>query len=298
VREQEWPSRQTKHWPNHGWLGVGLVAIFWTLNWSLPGLRTHWGFFPLWLGYCLTVDGLVFQNKGSSLLTRNPAAYVGMFLISAPAWWLFEVLNWRTQNWYYDGGHFFTTFQYIVLASFSFSTVMPAVFGTAELASTFNWLQRIGHGPQLVPTPIKLVSFFVAGWLMLALVLFWPRYFYPFIWLSVYFILAPLNVWLGHRSLSEYTAVGDWRPILALWMGCLICGFFWEMWNFYSYPKWVYRVPFVNFWHIFEMPLLGYLGYLPFALELFALYHLVIGLLKRDDLRSFVQVSASRETLA
>jgi hypothetical protein len=70
------------------------------------------------------------------------------------------------------------------------------------------------------------------------------------------------------------------------------------MWNFYSYPKWVYRVPFVNFWHIFEMPLLGYLGYLPFALELFALYHLVIGLLKRDDLRSFVQVSASRETLA
>jgi len=37
-----------------------LVAVFWILNWSLSGLRTHWGFFPLWLGYALTVDALVF----------------------------------------------------------------------------------------------------------------------------------------------------------------------------------------------------------------------------------------------
>jgi hypothetical protein len=56
-------------------------------------------------------------------------------------------------------------------------------------------------------------------------------------------------------------------------------GFFWEMWNYFSYPKWVYSVPFVNVVHIFEMPLLGYGGYLPFACELFAVYHLVMGLL-------------------
>jgi hypothetical protein len=55
------------------------------------------------------------------------------------------------------------------------------------------------------------------------------------------------------------------------------------MWNFYSYPKWTYRVPFVDFWHIFEMPLLGYGGYLPFSLELLALYHLVIGVFKQDS---------------
>ena len=76
-------------------------------------------------------------------------------------------------------------------------------------------------------------------------------------------------MWLGNRSLLQYTSKGDWRPVLALWFGCLICSFFWEMWNFYSFPKWVYRVPFVNFLHIFEMPMLGYLGYLPFSLELF-----------------------------
>lgn len=25
--------------PNHGWVGLGLVLVFWTVNWLLPGLR-------------------------------------------------------------------------------------------------------------------------------------------------------------------------------------------------------------------------------------------------------------------
>ena len=33
-----------------------------------------------------------------------------------------------------------------------------------------------------------------------------------------------------------------------------------------------------NWLHVFEMPLQGYGGYLPFALELFAMYHLIVGL--------------------
>jgi len=65
--------------------------------------------------------------------------------------------------------------------------------------------------------------------------------------------------------------VRDWRffvlPLAGIW-----CGFFWEMWNFYALPKWYYTVPYIGFWKVFEMPLLGYSGYLPFALELFALY--------------------------
>jgi hypothetical protein len=278
-------------WPAYGWLGLGLVVIFWIVNWSLTGLRTHWAFFPMWLGYGLTIDALVFRRKGSSMLTRNPAGYVTLFLVSAPAWWLFELLNLRTQNWYYDGRQFFTSFQYFVLASLSFSTVMPAVFGTAELVSTFSWLKGIGRGPRIIPTRATLIVFFVVGWLMLVLLLLWPLYFFPVLWLSVYFILEPINVWLHNRSLTQYAAVGDWRPMLALWVGCLICGFFWEMWNYYSYPKWIYQVPFVKFLHIFEMPLLGYGGYLPFSLELFALYHLVIGLFRQEELQDFVQIS-------
>lgn len=126
---------------------------------------------------------------------------------------------------------------------------------------------------------------------MLILLLAYPTYFFPFLWLSVYFILEPLNVLLKNKSLFEYTTSRDWRPVLALWLGCLICGFFWEMWNFFSYPKWIYDVPFVNFLNIFEMPLLGYGGYLPFALELFALYHLIIGIFGQKDTKDFIQIS-------
>ena len=264
--------------PRHGWLGLALIAVFWPVNWFWPGLRTHLAFFPLWLGYALTLDALTALRRGDSLLTRDPRRYVGLFLISAPAWWLFEALNLRTQNWFYVGREFFTDLEYGLLATLSFSTVMPAVFGAAGWLATFPWFRRPRCGPVIRPTRAVTGGMFLAGWGMLALLLTWPRYFFPLMWLAVYFILEPINVWRGHRHLLAWTARGDWRPILTLWGGVLFTAFFWEMWNVFSYPKWVYRVPFVDFWHLFEMPLLGYGGYLPFALELFALYHFIRGL--------------------
>ena len=272
-------------YPLHGWLGLALIAVFWTLNWTLSGLRTHWAFFPLWLGYCLTVDALVFWRTGTSLLTRNWRKYVGLFIISAPVWWLFEALNLQTQNWFYAGAESFSPLSYGLLTTLSFTTVIPAVFGSAELMASFDIVKRLKRGPVIAADKLTTTAFFVAGWLMLALMLLWPKVFFPFVWLSLYFIFEPINVWMGNRSLAEWTARGDWRPVVALWLGVLMTAFFWEMWNFYSYPKWIYRVAWGDWLHIFEMPVLGYGGYLPFALELYALYHLVIGSLgsKRDD---------------
>jgi len=108
--------------------------------------------------------------------------------------------------------------------------------------------------------------------------------------MSLYLILDPINAWLGHRSILNYTTQADWRPVWALWLASLICGFFWEMWNYYSYPKWFYQVPFVDSWYVFEMPLLGYLGYLPFSLELFAVYHLVVGVSGGNKFRDYVKI--------
>ncbi len=266
--------------PRRGLLGLILIAIFWPLNWLLPGLRTHWVFFPLWLGYALTVDALAYKRHGTSLYTRSPRKYVGLFFISAPGWWLFELLNARLHNWYYVGAEYFSDAAYAFWATLSFSTVMPAVFGTAEWVSArFNGFPAWRRDPKVPPSRPVVVSFFLIGWGMLVLMMAWPRYFFFFLWGSIYLILEPLNVWLGHVNLLQWTDRGDWRPIAALWSGVLLTSFFWEMWNFYAYPKWVYDVPFVNVLHIFEMPLLGYLGYLPFSLELFALYHFIVGLL-------------------
>lgn len=260
----------------HGWIGWLLIGVSWPLNWLLPGLRTHVLFFPLWLGFILAVDALVLRRTGSSLLTRSPRDFGALFLISGPAWWLFEIFNWRTGNWQYLGREFFSDWEYAVLASVSFSTVIPAVFSAAELMGTFRWIERFGRGPRVVPTRRTCIGLLLAGSTMLGLLLAWPQYFYPFVWTSLFLILEPINVWLGKRSILTRLQDGDWRTVIALGTGAVTCGVFWEMWNYFSYPKWVYHVPFANFWHLFEMPLLGYLGYLPFALELYVLVHLVL----------------------
>jgi hypothetical protein len=271
--------------PLHGWLGLVLIVIFWTLNWTLTGLRTHWGFFPLWLGYCLTVDGLVYWRTGTSLLKRSPSRYVGLFLVSSPVWWLFEFLNVRTQNWEYLAVEYFSPLAYAFWTTLCFTTVIPAVFGSAELFASFDFVKRLRRGPAIGTDRRTTLFFFILGWVMLLLMWLWPKIFFPFLWLSVFFILEPINIWRGNRSLAFWTQRGDWRPVISLWLGVLLTGFFWEMWNFYSFPKWIYHVPWGNWLHVFEMPLLGYGGYLPFALELYALYHLISGLLgnKRSD---------------
>ena len=267
-----------------------LVTIFWYLNWSLTGLRTQWGFFFLWLGYSLTVDGLVYLKKGTSLLHRSRKKYIMLFIISAPTWWLFEFLNTFTNNWHYVGRQYFSNLQYFMLASLSFSTVMPAVFGTAELVSCLNFIKRMNFTKNIRITSSTVTKYFISGWIMLLLVILLPKYFYYLIWAALYFIIDPINFRLKNRSLINYAAGINWKPIISLAVGCLVCGFFWEMWNYYSYPKWVYTLPFVNFAHLFEMPLPGYIGYIPFSFELFAIYNLInMNKMKKEE-EYFIQV--------
>jgi len=212
-------------------------------------------------------------------LKRSPIKYLGLFFVSALVWWIFEMINFRTQNWTYPGVELFSPLAFTFWSTLSFTTVIPAVFGSAEFFASFGFVKRLKPG-LIVGTDRKTTAiFFFTGWIMLALMLIWPQNFFPFVWLSVYFILEPINVWMGNRSLADWTQRGDWRSVIALWLGVLMTGFFWEMWNYYSYPKWIYHVPWGNWLHLFEMPLLGYGGYLPFALELYALYHLICGML-------------------
>lgn len=274
--------------PNRFWFGLFFITLFWYLNWTLEGLRTHWGFFPLWLGFALTVDALVYMRKGSSLYSRNKLAYLGLFFVSMPVWWLFELFNQVTQNWYYDGREFFTDFEYFLLASLSFSTVIPAVFGAAELVSTF--LKDKQSKFRIKENESTALYFIRAGAGMLILLLLFPEVFYVFVWTIVFFFVEGFNILLSNKSIISKVSAGNWKPVFSLWVGCLICGFFWEMWNYYSYPKWIYDVPGVNFLHVFEMPVLGYLGYIPFSLELYSIYQLALKLFKKDNLNNYLDL--------
>lgn len=266
-----------RRFPVHGWVGVLLVAGSWSLNWTLDGPRTHILFFPLWLGYALAVDGLVTIRRGSSIFTRSRRKFVLLFVLSAPAWWIFELFNSRTGNWQYVGSDLFSDFEYAVFATLAFSTVVPAVLESAEFVRSFSWTNRLPPGPRVPVSRPVMLGFFSAGWLLIFAITTLPTIFYPFVWGTMFCLIEPINVWIGRPSLFDALERRDWRPAVSLALGALLCGFFWEFWNMYSNPKWTYDTPGANFWHIFEMPLLGYIGYLPFGLELYAFGRLIRG---------------------
>ena len=261
--------------PARGWVGLLLITVCWPLNWMLPGVQTSVLFFPLCLGYILVVDAFVWRRAGSSLWSRSRKRFVLLFCFSAPVWWLFELINLRTANWQYLGRELFSPVEFYLLCTIAFSTVVPAVFEAAELIQSFHWIQKFRSGPRVPATPRVFAALFVVGLGMVTTLLAWPNLFYPFTWISLVLICEPINYWTGGPHFLQKLRVGDWRIVVCLAIGGLICGFFWELWNYYSFPKWIYHIPGAEFLRIFEMPLLGYGGYFPFALELYALKNLL-----------------------
>ena len=273
-RELSMASTAARRLPVRGWLGLVLIALAWPANWYLPGLRTQVLFFPLWLGYVLFLDAWIERRDGTSPWARSRRGLAVMFVVSIPLWWVFEAANERLHNWEYLGREHFSDLEYALLGSLSFSTVVPAVLASAEWARGLGWIERRGRGPRIAPTRARLALFFAVGLVLLACLLRLPERCYPLLWVAGVFLLEPLVHARGGRGLLRDIAHGDWRPWIALWTGGLLCGFFWELWNVRSYPKWIYHIPpspipGVNGPKLFEMPLLGYLGYLPFALEVY-----------------------------
>ncbi|MEJ2673405.1 MAG: hypothetical protein P8168_14670 [Deltaproteobacteria bacterium] len=109
----------------------------------------------------------------------------------------------------------------------------------------------------------------------------WPRYTFPLIWGATFFLLDPFCELMGGPSLIARFAAGQWREHLNLLAAGLVCGLWWESWNWFAISKWVYTLPVLNFWKIFEMPVLGYLGFAPFALECAVMYNFMKALDER-----------------
>ena len=76
---------------------------------------------------------------------------------------------------------------------------------------------------------------------------------------------------------------GSVERFTCLMAGGYLCGFLWEVWNFWSASKWVYSAPFTPHLKYFEMPLAGFLGFGPFALEYFVMYAFARMLVRRGE---------------
>lgn len=266
--------------PQRFLLGIGLVALWWALSWAGRRPFSDYAFFPLWLGYILTMDGLLQLRSGTSPIARGGRRVALLFVSSIGLWWVFEALNEVLDNWHYLTPRHYSPLAYALLASLAFSTVTPAVLTTAELVRSFGWdpLRRL---PALRQTRRFLLGAHLAGWAMLAAVLLAPHVAFPLVWISLIFLLDPVVTLLGGQSLGRYVERRDWSLVANLALGTLICGWFWEMWNFYAMPKWKYTIPYAEVAHVFEMPLLGYGGYIPFGIEVFVFYQLMRVLLPR-----------------
>jgi hypothetical protein len=269
VRDRLSPSYPFPWW---GWLGIVTGLIAWIMAWTrfswFSEFQPH-TFTPLWVSFILVINGLTYRRKGRCMIVDQPKFFLLLFPTSAAFWWFFEYLNRFVQNWFYVGVHF-SSWEYFCYATLSFSMVLPAVLGTREWILSFSWLEQ-GFAnflplrfsqPKVIARAVLLVA--SAG---LAGIGVWPNYLFVLLWVSPLLIIVSLQSLMEERYILGDIGRGDWRLFISSAMAALFCGWFWEMWNFYSLAKWEYTVPFVHRYQIFEMPVLGYAGYLPFGLE-------------------------------
>jgi hypothetical protein len=273
VQSKQRSERPREVFPWWGYAGLILIALTWTIAWTrfefLSSIQPH-TFTPLWVSYIITVNALLFRKTGRSLLTHNRKKFFLLFPASAAFWWIFEFLNRFVQNWYYNRIVDFNGLEYFLHASISFSTVLPAVAGTRDLLLAYrrfrepyiNWIRiNTGRGKLL---SLFILSLSATGLSMIGL---YPGILFPLLWVSPGIIIICLKILNGEEHLLSGIPAGNWSRPVASCVAALVCGFFWEMWNYQSMAKWIYSIPSVHVLLLFEMPVLGYAGYLPFGLE-------------------------------
>ncbi len=267
--EARGPARPFPWW---GWGGAGLGAAAWIVAWSrfpwMGELQAH-TFTPLWISFILVVNALLHRKTGRCPLLSRTRGFLLLFPASAAFWWSFEYLNRFVGNWRYVGGREFGAAEYFLFATLPFSTVLPAVLSARELvlssprfdAAFRDWRSFSPGRPRAAAAAALSLS--CAG---LFAVGFVPDIVYPLVWVAPPLLLLSLSALRGRPHALSGIAGGDWRGFAASSAAALFCGFFWEMWNSGSAMKWVYDIPYVDALHVFEMPILGYAGYLPFGI--------------------------------
>ncbi len=229
----------------------------------------EWFYLLTWWPYIFLVDWVVKMKQGESLLMDRTRYFFSLIPASTFIWLIFEWFNLTLRNWHYV--HLISCLPLRWMGYFiSFGTVLPAIFETYELLSSFGVLSEASLStPQDIRGLYPL--FIVVGILSLSLTLSYPHYFFALVWVAFVFLLDPMLHSMGFPSLLEEVERGRAQKIYLILLSGLICGILWEFWNFWALSKWIYTVPLVGRFKLFEMPILGFLGFPPFALECYCI---------------------------
>jgi len=279
--------------PVHTWVGLLVMLTAEVLLAAGNRFIATWFTPIMWTGYIVAVDGLVYWLSGNSWLTRRRREFPLLVLLSVGIWLIFEAYNLRLQNWQYlglPGDPFLRDLGYF----WSFATIIPGIFESSDLIRTL--LQRRKNRQQRSSKPLRLGPHWLWILLGIALVSIPPAtssevapYLFAPVWIGFILLIDPINDLLGTTSLRAMLEKGDRTIILALLIGGLACGFIWETWNYQAYlaqgAHWIYTMPDplrIFGLHFGKMPLLGLLGFPPFALEMFAFYEFFLRVLGID----------------
>ncbi|MEK6938776.1 MAG: hypothetical protein AABX04_07070 [Nanoarchaeota archaeon] len=259
----------------YGYLGIILI-LFAGLNFFLKIKPFDLWYIPIiWWGYILLVDSLVFHLSQKSLLSSYPKKFWLVVLLSIPLWAVFEWYNLFIQNWYYVN---YTFWIHIV----NFTIIFPAVLETYYLLRALRLFEKIKLKHKHNVSPRLITVMILLGTVGCILPFIFPRYAFYLVWIAFFLLLDPINYTLGNPSIIKHLHDGKLNIPLCLFFGAIICGIFWEFWNYWAFPKWFYEIPFIGFFKIFEMPILGYIGYGPFGWEVYSMYNFVAGLFSKN----------------
>ena len=310
-------------WPITLWLGVGLIGFCELMlfavdlpgrNWQrvpqitvaqMPAPQGFWqvlgrvvahNMTPMcWVGYLLVFDGLLTgldrRKAAAGALLRprinpirgRPNRFVFAWLTSIPVWCFFDWVNfYHMRAWYYHElpqppwsrypGYFV-----------AFAAISPGMLLAAQ------WLNQLGLA-RLRTAGVRIPRAIQVAVLLLGVVFL----IYPLVtagpvgsltlWVSLIFLLDPVNHWLGEPSVIGDWRAGRWGRTLSLFAAGGLCGFCWEFWNFWASTKWTYDLPFLGSLEnlrIFEMPMMGFLGFFPFAIECWVVLNSLTAVLSR-----------------
>jgi hypothetical protein len=259
----------------YGFLAAGLCILalgIWGLYRDIGPIAQYFYAFAWW-GYIFALDGYIALRRGHSLVTARREHFFRLFIGSITFWFFFELLNLRYQNWYYVGvsTNLLAGFLFGMLA---FSTVLIGMFETYEALTASGVFKNWRSAPRKLPAWASWAVQGV-GLAMVSLSLFFPLYLAPLVWGSLSFLVDPWNYRKGARSILHDIENGDWGLVARIFVGGAICGLFWESMNFFVPQKWIYTVRGLEEFKLFEMPLLGFLGFPALALDGIAFYSLV-----------------------
>lgn len=281
--------------PAYGWWALAaLAALEILLAMRTPFVVTFFTALA-WTAYIAAVDAAVYRHRGDSLL-HHAGAFAAMALLSIPAWLLFEAYNLRLANWAYTGVP--RNFWWFALgAGWAFATIFPGIFETAELFAC-TWSERLRWRPWHTCTKVWIGRGGALLLLPLLLPKSWAAYLFALVWVGFILLLDPINRLCGWPSLLADLERGEPGWPVALLLSGAACGFFWEFWNYWAQARWEYIFPILHRYRIFAMPVPGFAGFPPFALECFTLYIFLAYALLPAELRALHAPGPDRAVIA